>query len=140
MAIDFSTITDQAALDAAIEQERADAIRAYEGYVSPADHSAALQTVQDQLATATARVEQYELAERRLQAARDAGIPDSFAARLSGNTAEELNADAAQLKTLLDATSSNHQPGRSTEPAAKKSTTPDSLRDMLGDLAKGLSL
>lgn len=95
---EFTPITTQAAFDAAVQETVkqavdeavSEAVKQYEGYISPEDHQKALD---DQAAVSKSLL----LAAYRTKAALKSGLPEELAERLTGDTEEELTADAVKL-------------------------------------------
>ena len=97
MQEDFQAITTKEALDAAaqplIDAAVAEAVKGFEGYLSPEAHQQAL----DELAAA----HKSELLKAyREKAAMQAGLPTELAERLTGETEEDITKDAEKLAGL----------------------------------------
>ena len=119
MSEEFKPIETQDAVDAAIKSrlERntrkvtEEVEKKYEGYLSPEDVVREKQTLTEKINVLTGQLSEketaiselaakaaaYELSSEKMRIAHEAGIPFELAERLSGQTAEELKADAESL-------------------------------------------
>ena len=129
----FKPIETQEDLDALIkdrlakqkakfEEEKAEILKKYEGYLSPEDVEKAKTSYEDkvnalntsiserdekekvlqaQLDEANAKNSQYEVSALKMRVALSNGIPYELADRLNGTTEEELIADAKQMASLF---------------------------------------
>lgn len=115
MAEEFTPITTQADFDAAVAQcmkdERAAA----------AAQKEKLDTMTRTLAERDATIKGYETAALKSRVARELGIPEGLADRLTGENEDDIRKDAEGLRTLLKHTEPKAPP-RSTEPADDKSS------------------
>ncbi len=109
----FEPITTQAALDEVVKAAVAEATGKFEGYISPEEHTKALEA-------AAAAQKSAEIKYAKLSTAIKAGLPVELADRLSGTTEEEYKADAEKLakffksagsQPLFDAESGNELTG-----------------------------
>lgn len=95
---EFTPITTQADFDAAVQPLIEAAVSAkaaeYEGWLSPEAHQEALETAKT--AHRTALLKAY-----RAKAAAVHGLPEELTERLSGETEEEITADAQSLSELF---------------------------------------
>ncbi len=115
----FKEITTQEEFDAAI-QERLDRqkeslLKQYEGFEAIKEENENLKnqvnTLQseiektkgysDEIAELTGKVKDYELNSLKTKYAMENGIPFKFAGRISGNTEEEIKADAESLSEIF---------------------------------------
>lgn len=96
----FTPITTQADFDAAakplIDAAVAEAVKQYEGYISPQEHQKALDDL-------TADNTQKLMGAYRTKAALMAGLPAELADRLTGDTEEALTRDAEKLAAFTNA-------------------------------------
>lgn len=158
---EFKAITTQEEFDSMVKErldrqakKTADEVRkSFEGWLSPDDVKKATADLEKKLAEKdgklteskaafdklTAEKKALELDRAREAAARDAGLPFELAGRLSGNTADELKADAEALSKLVGAKQGEpyvqplFQAGRA-EGAAN--ATDAAYLSMLGDLSE----
>lgn len=109
----FEPITTQAALDEVVKAAVAEATGKFEGYISPEEHTKALEA-------AAAAQKSAEIKYSKLYTAIKAGLPVELADRLSGTTEEEYKADAEKLakffksagsQPMFDAESGNELTG-----------------------------
>lgn len=122
---EFKAITTQEEFDSMVKErldrqakKTADEVKkSFEGWLSPDDVKAKTADLEKQIAEKdgklteskaafdklTAEKKALELDRAREAAARDAGLPFELAGRLSGNTADELKADAEALSKLVSA-------------------------------------
>lgn len=116
MAEEFTPITTQADFDAAVErrmkQERAAA----------ADQKKQLDAMTQTLAERDAQIKGYETAALKSRVARELGIPDELADRLTGESEDDIRKDAEGLSALLKRREPKAPP-RSTEPADGKNSS-----------------
>ena len=93
----FTPITTQEALDAAvkplIEAAVAEAVKQYEGWISPEEHQKAIDAL-------NAENTEKLLGAYRAKAALAAGLPQELADRLTGDTEEAIRKDAELLAGL----------------------------------------
>lgn len=121
---EFKAITTQEEFDNAIKErldrqakKTADEVRkGFAGWLSPDDVKAKTADLEKQIADLTGKLNDskaaydkldgekkaLDLARAKESAARDAGLPYELAARLTGNTADELKADAETLSKLVN--------------------------------------
>ena len=119
MPEEFKAIETQEAFDAAIKSrlERntrtvtEEVTKKYEGYMSPEDVAKNNETYTKQIAELndklkgnetkiadlTAKNKAYEISSEKMKIANEVGIPFELADKLSGETAEEIKADAEKL-------------------------------------------
>jgi hypothetical protein len=118
MSEEFKPIETQEAFDAAIKSriERAkqsaadEAKKAFTGWISPDDAKKSAEQItaltgqlserDKQIAELTAKVSASDAASLRMKIAMEAGLPAALAARLTGNTEEEIRKDAELLASL----------------------------------------
>ena len=141
----FTPILTQADFDAAIaprlERERRTAIKPYSDYETIKADLAAARTasasLRDQLTAANAKIKGYETDSAKTRIALEAGLPYGMASRLTGETEEEILADAKALAAMLGGTapSSTTPPLADTEPPATGDNEPlrAFLRNLKGD-------
>jgi len=127
MSEEFKPIETQEAFDAAIKSriERAkqsaadEAKKAFTGWISPDDAKKSAEQItaltgqlserDKQIAELTAKVSASDAASLRMKIAMEAGLPAALAARLTGNTEEEISKDAELLASLTKG-SGTHRP------------------------------
>lgn len=124
----FTPILTQADFDAAIaprlERERRTAVKPYSDYETIKTELTAAHTantaLRDQLTAANAKIKGYETDSVKTRIALDAGLPYGMAARLHGETEEEIQSDAKALAAMLggNAPSSTTPPLADTEAPA----------------------
>ena len=131
--MDFTPITTQEEFDAAIKarlarerdtitkqyadydnmktqlQQLTDAKAAYES--SAKESADKIKTLSEDLAAANTKIKGYEVANLKTSAALAAGIPMEFADRLSGETKEDIEKDAAAVAKLFKARNNKGVPG-----------------------------
>ena len=122
---EFKAITTQEEFDSMVKErldrqakKTADEVKkSFEGWLSPDDVKKATADLEKKLADKDGKLTENKAAFDRLSAekkaleldrareaaARDAGLPFELAGRLSGNTADELKADAEALSKLVSA-------------------------------------
>ena len=122
---EFKAITTQEEFDSMVKErldrqakKTADEVKkSFEGWLSPDDVKKATADLEKKLADKDGKLTEskadfdklsaekkaLELDRAREAAARDAGLPFELAGRLSGNTADELKADAEALSKLVSA-------------------------------------
>lgn len=150
---EFTPITTQEEFDKAIksrlnQQKQADAA-AYEGWVSPDDHTKALKTLQDQLDAYKGTEKEIKGQLEKLQKengqlnltilkskiADELGLERKWLSRVSGTNEDEIRADVESLKELLPKTPA---PMATQEPVPSKELDMErSLKKMLKDLNGG---
>lgn len=98
----------------------------------------------DKLTRAETEREQARLENLRLKVALDKGVPADLAARLQGDNAEELEADADKLLGLISPQQERNSPSRrptEQRPGAVPSTDPSEKDDpLLNDLKQKLGI
>lgn len=108
--MEFTPISTQAEFDAAVQSRIdaavTDAKKGFEGWISPEDHQKALDTL-------SAEKKKLELSLLRLNAAGEAGLPSELADRLTGESEEEIRADAEKLASFMKP--AHQTPSRSAE-------------------------
>lgn len=82
-------------------QQLTDAKSAFES--SAKESADKIKTLNDELAAANAKIKGFEVANLKTSAALAAGIPMEFAERLSGETKEDIEKDAASVAKLFKA-------------------------------------
>lgn len=140
----FEPITTQEALDALLQTERKRAEQRfngwlspeavqqqYQGYTSPEDLAALNTQHQTELQTRDTRIAELEAQNLRHRVARETGLPQELADRLTGADEAAMRTDA---QTMLDVIG-KHRGGT---PSAQAETTPDAeiaaYRSMAADL------
>lgn len=135
---EFTPITTQEELDAVIgerlKRERDTVTKRYEekyaGYVSGADHEAALAELQKQVDDAAkkqsdsqalidglnAKVRGYETNSVKMRVAQELGLPHELAERLSGDDEDAIRKDAEALAKIVGAQQKKYPPAAKTEP------------------------
>lgn len=121
MAEEFAPIETQEALDALL-QEREDTVR--DEYK---DYEELKKTAETQAAT----IKKYQSVEMRRKVAKEVGLPDSLAGRISGEDEKSMLEDAKELLASLP-TQKRHAPPMRNPDA--KPTKEDKVRKLLGDL------
>lgn len=120
---EFTPITTQEAFEMAVEARvkaaREEAVKPYADYAElkkKADgYEKTLAANTKTINELNAKVHGYEVAGMRSRIARDAGLPDELAGRLSGETEEDVRADAEALAKLWKANTTHASPLASTE-------------------------
>ena len=115
MGTEFTPINTQAEFDAAVksrvEAAVAEAVKKYEGWLSP-DAAAALAKERDDSKAAADALstenKSYKLSAMKMKAANEKGIPFELAEKLSGETEDEINKDADTFAKYF--TAPKHQP------------------------------
>ena len=154
MSEEFKPIETQDAFDAAIKSrlERntrkvtEEVEKKYEGYLSPEDVVREKQTLTEKInaltgqlsekettiSELTAKAAAYELNSEKMRIAHEAGIPFELAERLSGQTAEELKADAQSLArfTMTKPTASPEFNGEKPPVESSKSAYMEGLAEL----------
>lgn len=118
----FKTIETQEQLDAIISERLSRAKEKYEGYTSPEDVQKLKETYdkqinelnasmtaqsdkykdfENQLAERDSKLKAYETASVKTRIAHEVGLPYEMSTRLSGETEEEIRADAKSLVSLI---------------------------------------
>lgn len=98
---EFEPITTQEALDEIVSSAVAEAVKEFEGYISPEEHTKAL-------AEAAAAQKSAELKCMKLNAAIKAGIPVELADKIAGEDEDAINKDAELFASLT--VKAAHQP------------------------------
>lgn len=154
---EFKAITTQEELDAVIKDRLArntktvtdEVTKKFEGYISPDDLSTktaemskeignlktALSEKDNSIADLTAKNKAYEIGSVKTKIAREFNIPYELAGRLSGETEEEIKADAEIFSkfTALQSAAPLANPINGTP---TESNTVAALRQMVGELNK----
>lgn len=158
---EFKAITTQEEFDSMVKErldrqakKTADEVKkSFEGWLSPDDVKKATADLEKKLADKegklteskaafdklTAEKKALELDRAREAAARDAGLPFELAGRLSGNTADELKADAEALSKLVNAKQGEPyvQPlFQAAQPQSEAGSTDAAYLSMLDDLSE----
>lgn len=115
MGTEFTPITTQAEFDAAVkdrvEAAVAEAVKNYEGWLSP-DAAAALAKERDDSKAAVDALsnenKSYKISAMKMKAANEKGIPFELAEKLSGETEDEISKDADAFAKYF--TAPRHQP------------------------------
>ena len=128
MSENFEPITTQEQFDSMIKErlqrERTSVEKRFEGYVSKADHDKALGDVTkafedyknehakdaETIESLTAENKRYATAAVKSRIAHEAGLPYGMAMRLSGETEEEIEADAKVLAGMIASGRKNSLP------------------------------
>lgn len=151
--MEFTAITTQEQFDAAISErlkrEREttekrfegylspeDAAKKYTGYLSPSDveKKYAGYLTPQQAQEKDKQLKGYETNSVKMRIAHEAGLPFELAARLSGESEDDIKADAAKLSKLIG--SGYTAPLKDTEPPAGDDKTA-ALRSFTQSLIKG---
>jgi hypothetical protein len=142
----FVPITTQEQLDSIIterlKRDREARAKEFEGWVSPEDHQAALDTLAHELEkqktaneTLAAANKQYETASVKSRIADEVGLDRRLINRLNGETEEEIRKDAEGLKSLFgSANVPDMDMMRSTEPSQKGGNTNAAWAEMSAQL------
>lgn len=87
------------------------------------------------LAELQAQVKGYETSSVKMRIAHEVGIPYEMAARLSGETEDDIRKDAQTMAQYVKGSSSRPAPLKSTEPAGegRKAVLRSMLRDLKGE-------
>ncbi len=119
MSETFEPITTQEQFDSMIKErlqrERSSVEKRFEGYISKADHDKAIEDVTkafedyknehakdaETIESLTAENKRYATAAVKSRIAHEAGLPYGMATRLSGETEEEIKADAKTLSDMI---------------------------------------
>lgn len=155
MAEEFKVIETQEAFDAAIKSrlERntrtvtEEVTKKYEGYISPEDAAKSNETYAKQIDTLneklkgnettiaelTAKNKAYEISSAKMRIANEVGIPLELADKLSGETDEEIKADAEKLAKYTHRSQQTPQYNSEKPPADSKKAA---YIDMLSSLRK----
>ena len=158
---EFKAITTQEEFDSMVKErldrqakKTADEVKkSFEGWLSPDDVKKATAELEKKLAEKegklteskaafdklTAEKKALELDRAREAAARDAGLPFELAGRLSGDTADELKADAEALSKLVGSKQSEPyvQPlFQAGQPSSAAGSTDEAYLSMLGELSE----
>ncbi|MBQ1339713.1 MAG: DUF4355 domain-containing protein [Ruminococcus sp.] len=139
-SMEFTPIKTQAEFDAAVkstvEAAVAEAVKKYEGWLSP-DAAAALAKERDDSKAAADALstenKSYKLSAMKMKAANEKGIPFELAEKLSGETEDEINKDADTFAKYF--TAPKHQPtprysGEGTFTDSKSSAELELLREI----------
>ena len=139
-SMEFTPIKTQAEFDAAVkstvEAAVAEAVKKYEGWLSP-DAAAALTKERDDSKAAADALstenKSYKLSAMKMKAANEKGIPFELAEKLSGETEDEINKDADTFAKYF--TAPKHQPtprysGEGTFTDSKSSAELELLREI----------
>lgn len=140
---EFTPITSQEAFDAAIaarlQRERTNAVKPYADYDAIKkerdDLAAAGATKDAQLAEAQEKIKRYETGSVKTRIAHEKGLPFEMADRLTGETEEEISADADRLAKIIGGV---HEPAPPlADPEQNKATGLDAaLQSLAADLNK----
>lgn len=157
---EFKAITTQEELDAVIKDRLArntktvtdEVTKKFEGYISPDDLSTktaemskeignlktALSEKDNSIADLTAKNKAYEIGSVKTKIAREFNIPYELAGRLSGETEEEIKADAEIFSkfTAFTALQSAAPLANPINGTPTESNTVAALRQMVGELNK----
>lgn len=138
---EFTPITTQEAFEKAVEARvkaaREEAVKPFADYAElrkkAEGYEKTLAANTKTIGELNARVKGYETAALRSRVARDAGLPDELAARLSGETEADVRADAEALAKLWKANAARTPPLADPEIPAGNSDRA-ALRAMLAQL------
>ena len=155
MPEEFKAIETQEAFDAAIKSrlERntrtvtEEVTKKYEGYMSPEDVAKNNETYtkqiaelndklkgnENEIADLKSKAKAYEISSVKMKIANETGIPFELADKLSGETAEEIKADAEKLARYTHRSQPTPQFSGEKSPADVKKTA---YMNMLSDLKK----
>jgi len=97
----FEPVTTREALDEIVNASVAEAVKKFEGYISPEEHAKALES-------AAAAQRSAELKCMKLNAAVRVGLPAALADKIAGEDEEAINKDAELLASLT--VKATHQP------------------------------
>lgn len=154
---DFTAITTQEELDKIItgrlEKQKESFSKKYEGFISPddvskikseydkqiADLQNAVKVAGDKaaksdkdIAERDAKIKGYEISALKSRIAHENGIPYELAARLNGDSEEDIKKDAVNLAKFISS-GADEPPLRTTEPDGTDMTR-TALKSMLSDL------
>lgn len=157
--MDFTPITTQEEFDAAIKsrlareretitkqfadyedvktqlQKLTEAKAAYE--TSAKENADQIKNLNDQLSAANDRIKGFEVANLKTSAALAAGLPMEFADRLSGETKEDIEKDAASVAKLFKARNNKGVPSFQPDegvPASDEEARKSELRKLVRDI------
>ena len=149
---DFKIIETQEQFDAAIgerlKREREtvrkefegflspdDAAKKYAGYLSPEDEKKKYQGYisPEEAAKMNAKIKGYESSSVKTRIAHETGLPYEMAARLSGETEEDIRKDAEGLVKLMGSRQET-QPFGNAEFDGKANDTREAMKGLLNDL------
>lgn len=151
---EFKPIETQEAFDAAIKErlERhtksvtADVTKKYEGYISPDEKkkltdqidtlTGQLKEKETSISDLTAKNKAYETASVKQKIAHEKGIPYELAGKLSGETEEEITADAETFAKFISNTNHRTQPLFNSDNTGSESGKTAALKSMLSELRK----
>lgn len=99
--MEFEPITTQEAFDSAVAERisanTAEVEKRFEGYMSPDDVQKNNDALNQQIADLTAKNKAYEVSAIKRKVALENGLPEELIERLTGETEEEIKADAEKL-------------------------------------------
>lgn len=108
MAEEFKPIETQAELDAIIKESVEEAVKQYENYVSKEDYDRKVEELQSQINYNDNYISEIDKENRgykteisKIRIAAEFGIPIEISGKLSGETEEEIRADAEKLIGFL---------------------------------------
>lgn len=156
---EFKTITTQEEFDSMVKDRldrqakkvTEEVEKRFNGWLSPDDVKKATADLEKQVTELTGKLNDsqaaydkldgekkaLDLARAKESAARDAGLPYELAARLSGNTADELKADAESLSKLVNSGNNSYVAPLFEPPAKTAATASDAAyMSMLGELSE----
>jgi len=149
--MEFTPITTQEEFDAAIagrlERARAAVRREYEGYEALQSNLAAAQAqlqqvneernaAQNRITELEGQVQRYATDAVKTAKALEYGLPYALAGRLTGNTDEEIEADARAMAQLIGRQNPPPLPLKETETPVGEAQDA-AYKQLLGDLMKG---
>lgn len=152
----FTPITTQEEFDAAIkdrltrdrEAQEKKIAEKYADYdemkAKTADYEKQIASYTEQLASVEEKekritdlensVKKYETSALKTRIAHETGLDHSLAARLSGDTEDEIRADAKSLSETIGKMRTSAAPAKSTEPAGKAGSQQAGLSELLSSL------
>ncbi len=99
--MEFEPITTREAFDSAVAERisanTAEVEKRFEGYMSPDDVQKNNDALNQQIADLTAKNKAYEVSAIKRKVAIEKGLPEELIERLTGETEEEIKADAENL-------------------------------------------
>lgn len=152
---DFTPIETQEQLDKIIgerlSRDRETQAKKYEGYVKPEDYAAKCKeyddtiaglqksiddgkSIAEELESAKTQIKNYEIGSVKTKVAHEMGLPYEMAARLRGETEEDIRKDAESMKGLFPKKAA--PPLRSDEPEtvdSKKAAMKKMLSELKGE-------
>ena len=154
MSEEFKAITTQEELDNIIrdrlKRDREAQAKRYEGYISPEDHDKAIEEInrafndfkathagdEQTIADLTAKNKAYETASVKARICHEKGLPYELAERLSGETEQDISADADKLAQFVSASKPAAPLYNPQGNAGAKGTAEAAYLSMLGELSE----